>query len=110
MANLIIKMNTANNIILTLNERVDIDNPFYLFHFISKFNKNQERLFYAENISNNKIRYDEFLIKEEKTPDTLNGEINLYTGEWKYNIYQTDKQDYDIENLKLLETGLLIVI
>lgn len=104
-----IKIGKTNDIVLTLNERVTLINPFYLFHFISKFNSSEERLFYCDNISIKKIRYDEFEIIETNTPDYLDNQVDLFSGEWKYIVYETDALDFVTENKNVLETGLLIV-
>lgn len=104
-----IKIDKTNDIVLTLNERVTLVNPFYLFHFISKFNNSEERLFYCDNISIKKIRYDEFKITETKSPDYLDNQVDLFTGEWKYIVYETDSLDFSTDNKNILETGLLVV-
>lgn len=111
MANIVIEKNKVNNLVVTINERVTLSDPFFLIKLISKFNSSQERIFYVDNISNNKIRYDEFVVEEKQNPDYSSGEVDLFTGEWKYIIYETEFNDFDLDKVgNMLETGLLIVI
>lgn len=111
MANIVLEKNKVNNLVVTINERVTLSDPFFLIRLISKFNSNKERLFYVENISNNKIRYDEFSVEEKQNPDYSSGEVDLFTGEWKYIIYESKFNDFNLDKVSnILETGLLIVI
>jgi len=112
MANIVLNMGAANTVIMTLSERVTITSPFFLFHFQSKFNNTEERFFQATNISNNKIRYDEFEITETSSPNYNGGEVDLFTGEWTYDVYQASASTLSISGTTggIIETDMAIVI
>lgn len=111
MANLIIEKASVNTLIVTVSERITIENPYYLFVLDSKFNKTEQRKFNAVNISNNKIRYDKFEVTETTSPDNTNAEVELFTGEWDYTIYESETQTLDINDTTgvILERGLVVV-
>lgn len=111
MANLIINKDTVNDLVVTVSERITLSSPFYLFVLQSKFNSTEYRYFNAVNISNNKIRYDEFLVTETTGASYSNAEVDLFTGEWDYKIYESVTKTLDPDDTTgvILENGLLIV-
>lgn len=112
MANIVIERGKKNTVIMTVSCRSVLTSPYYLFHFKSKFNPSEERFFNAANISQNRIRFDEFLITESNSPDYNNGEVDLFTGEWKYAIYESSGSTLNISGTtgNILETDMVIVI
>lgn len=112
MANIVIEKGKTNTVIMTVSERSTLSSPFYLFHFKSKFNTSEERFFNAVNISQNRIRFDEFVITENDLPNYNLGEVNLFTGEWTYCIYESSGATLDISGTtgNILETDMAIVI
>jgi len=108
---LIITKNTTNYLTLTLSERTEIENGYFLFVLKSKFEKGETRVFNSINTSTHKKRYDRFSVVETTSPDNTDGEVNLFKGEWDYFVYESESQTLDIEETtgKILETGLLIV-
>lgn len=112
MANIVIKKGQENYIVVTVSDRSILNNPFNLIIFYNKFNPDVERSCVIENISNNRLRYDEFIIEEISNPDNLEGQIFLLAGEWSYEIYESSIKTLDISDTTgvVLETGLVIVI
>jgi|GEM_PF-5351863 len=111
MANLIINKGQVNFLTVTVSERVELENPFYLFELQSKFTKTEFRYFNSLNISQNKIRYDRFEVEETTGASGSNAEVELFTGEWDYRIYESVTQTLDPLDTDgiILENGLLIV-
>jgi hypothetical protein len=111
MANFVIRKDQTNNVVLTLRERSQLVNPYYLFEFIHKFS---DTIRYAsfQNQASSNIRYDLLVMLEGVDPDPLDGEIRLIEGEWSYNVYESVWQTLDVAETtgRILQTGLIIVI
>lgn len=85
---ILINRNTANTVILTLSEKTTLTPVYYLFEVIND-TTNNVKCFIADDVSVNKLRYNEFLINESATEDLLNGTVSLVqSGYYKYNIYE----------------------
>lgn len=95
--------NTAQSLIVTLNEKKTLSAPYYLFHF-----KNSQTLDVvttvidsSDDLSLYPDRYNKFTINVS----TLF--LNKDTGDWQYNIYeQASDSNTDPDNATgLVETG-----
>jgi len=85
---ILINKNTTNTVILTLSEKTTLTNAVYLFEVINDMS-NAVKCFIAEDISENKLRYNEFEFIENTTEDLLNGTFSLeLSGFYKYNVYE----------------------
>ena len=85
---ILINKNTTNTVILTLSEKTTLTNAVYLFEVINDMS-NAVKCFIAEDISENKLRYNEFEFIENATEDLLNCTFNLeLSGFYKYNVYE----------------------
>lgn len=85
---ILINENTSNTVILTLSEKTTLTNVNYLFEVYNDMT-NIYKYFIAQDISTNKLRYNEFIITETITEFPLLGQINLITeGFYKYNVYE----------------------
>ena len=88
----------VNEVIVTLQERVTISNPFFLMQLISKETK-EEVFEFVTDTSSYPNHYNKFSIN-----------LTLDIGDYIYNFYQKDTDaNTDIENARLLETGKLKV-
>lgn len=96
---------TTANIIVTLTEKVTLTNPHYLFVFHHAISKDVVAFVRsdADDISNYKKRYNEFIV----SPADLFTGKNV--GEWLYRVYEQDSADNTEELLagNLLENGKL---
>lgn len=85
---ILINENTSNTVILTLSEKTTLLNVNYLFEVYNDMT-NIYKYFIAQDISTNKLRYNEFIITETVTEFPLLGQINLIAeGFYKYNVYE----------------------
>lgn len=85
---ILINENTSNTVILTLSEKTTLTNVNYLFEVYNDMT-NIYKYFIAQDISTNKLRYNEFIITETVTEFPLLGQINLIAeGFYKYNVYE----------------------
>jgi hypothetical protein len=113
MANFVIRKNQVNNITLTLRERSQLVNPYYLIVFENNFSTSNV-LKYASvlNQAPSNIRYDLVVIEETASPDALLGEVRMLVGEWSYKVYESANQTLDILETtgRILQSGLVIVI
>ena len=104
---------TVNTIVVTVEEKRTLDDPYWLFHFKNETTGNDYYCI-ASNISTQKKRYDLFEITEtDSSPDNENGEITLTeTGQYTYKVYEQESStNLDPENATTLcETGIAIVI
>ncbi len=81
---------STNNVVLTLTEKVTINNPVFLFEFIC--DQTRDRFFFiADDVSEFTDRYNEFSIIEKLNPVALNGEISLVrAGFYSYKIREQE--------------------
>ena len=87
---------------MTLNDRVTIENPIFVFQFIDIGTNVSNELILADQST--KVRYNLFNLTEGT-------DVTLNIGEGDYKIYETDDPEYeDIDSLDLLETGIYKVI
>lgn len=97
----------ANTIVVTLTERVTLDDPKYLFVFRNPLTKDYTSCIAADT-SSYTARYNQFSITETDTPTRTAGQVDLdLTGVWEYEIYeQSSTSNLDPDNATtLLETG-----
>jgi hypothetical protein len=79
----------ANNVILTLTEKVTISNPVFLFA-LSSIQTNATVYFIAQDTSQYKERYNKFIWNVKTNPNNFAGEFNLpIEGLYSYQVYQT---------------------
>ncbi len=100
---ILINKNTSNSVVLTLNEGRTTENPVYVFLFIDDQTQ-ENKIFYSQNLSTNKDRYDLFNIIENDTEDLSNGIISLNEGFQHYLIYENNLSG------KILERGKVKVL
>lgn len=105
---LYINKNTDNTLIVTLQEKVTLTSPYYLFVFTSDVTQ-EKVIFLQSDISEFPERYNEFLITETSgTQIPSSGTIEfLPIGSWTYKIYEQSSSSNLIEANagNLLETG-----
>ena len=113
MANFVIRKNQVNNIPLTLRERSQLVNPYYLIVFENNFStSNVLKYASVQNQAPVNIRYDLVVIEEKASPDAMLGEVRMLVGEWSYKVYESAEQTLDIDETtgRILQHGLVIVI
>lgn len=106
-----ITKNSVNDFVVTLNERGQLTNPYYLMN--CKSNNTKESLnFIVPSLSSNS-RYNELrLIETGSTANNLNisaGTVNLSTGFHSYKLYESSTMVFTGTGLTLLEQGVLYV-
>ena len=110
---ILLDQDTINQSVFTLSELTTIENPYYLFEFISD-DSNDSVIFTGVDVSTNKSRYNKFEIElTSSTEDLLNSVIKLpLKGFYKYNVYsQVSATNLDLANVtKLVETGKAYVL
>ena len=78
----------ANEVILTLTEKVTISNPVFLFA-LSSIQTNATVYFMAQDVSQYKERYNKFTWTIMNNPNNNVGEFNLpIEGLYSYKVYQ----------------------
>jgi hypothetical protein len=113
MANFVIKKNQVNNISLTLRERSQLVNPYYLIVFKNNFStSNVLKYVSVQNQAPVNIRYDLVIIEEKASPNPLNGEVKMIVGEWSYKVYESAARTLNVSETtgRILQHGILIVI
>lgn len=94
----------ANTVTVTLNEKLTIDSPTYLFRLVND-ESNTEKTFLVADTSTEKHRYNQFTVTEDDTEDLPNGTVQLNpAGLWTYYIYQ----QASTTNLSPQNTGALV--
>jgi VCBS repeat-containing protein len=95
-----------NKVVLTLSERTTIVDATYLFTFIND-QSDVIKSFIAEDISVNKIRYNQFAIEENAVENLLNGVVSLdQEGSWTYAI----REQASVSNLIVANSGAIVEI
>lgn len=93
----ITKGTVNTNIVLTLNEKVTIPNPTFLFSFTDDQNKTVKNFICADTTLGANDRCNKFDIEENVNEDLLNGVVSLNRiGFWYYKVYaQTSTTNLD---------------
>lgn len=107
---IILQPNSTNVIVLSLLEKTTINNPVYLFRFVSKQSKN-EYVCISHSIDTYSFSRKSYeIITISGTPNPLNGEIKLvYGDEYNYYIYaQSSSTNIDYtESDELVQEGIM---
>tara|TARA_R110002050_G_scaffold32264_3_gene83120 strand:+ start:4131 stop:4496 length:366 start_codon:yes stop_codon:yes gene_type:complete len=101
---LYINKGTSNSYVVELTGVSTLINPFYLFELISDFNQEDYILFNCDDLSAYKCRYNLFDIIEDINENLEDGIVNLNSGSYKLNIYESTIKTLD----KDLTTGDII--
>lgn len=120
-----LKHDTINKVALTLNESLFISaTPSFLFEFISEWNKEVFTYSFTD-ISDASYIFNLFDIElsasASYTQSSIDGSINIKSGQYVYNIYDTFDDSFVLNGYiqsgyfdlisinNLLETGMLVV-
>ncbi len=113
MSNFVLNKGQLNNVVVTVSERSELIDPFYLVVFNSKFDTDGDTTSLSvQDVSPSKIRYNLFEITETSGADPLNAEVYFPdSGEWNYKIYESATQTLDVDETtgEILQRGLVIV-
>ena len=103
--------NTANTVVLTLDEKSSTSSYDVLFEFISE-TTGETVLFTATDLSTH-ARYNKFIITEGTPQNLLNGTLVLEEGQYKYTAYEmpvsSPKSLTKSANVGTLEEGRVTV-
>lgn len=96
--------------ILRLTKVATLLNPFYIFQIINEQSK-VNTLFTSDNISPEKLIYDEFILTSStQSVGPTQGIINNLPGVYQYNIYETlYEYDLNIASASYLRSGELVI-
>jgi hypothetical protein len=110
MSNFVIEKNTVNNICVTLSERSQLLDPYYLIVFTNKFDLDGSSVSCSLQATSN-IRYDLIVITETTNPDAFQGEVYLIEGEWSYSVYESTLPTLDVLDTtgRILQRGFIVV-
>lgn len=109
---ILINKGQSNSVVLTLTERSTLVQPIYVFKFVNDITTEVIR-FTADDISDAKERYNEFVIEENAVADVYNGIITLVdSGRYSYYIYEVaNESPIDLEGeTTLVEQGIVKVV
>lgn len=111
MSNFIINKGTVNNVVVTVSERSQLLDPYFLIVFTNKFSTSEVTALCSLQSSFSNNRYDLFEIEEKAAPDPLSGEVYLLEGEWSYSVYESSLQTLDVNETtgRVLQRGFIIV-
>jgi hypothetical protein len=112
MSNFVIEKNTINNICVTVSERSQLVDPYFLIVFTNKFDLDGQTVVCStQNGVASNLRYDLLVISEIANPEPLDGEVYLIEGEWSYSVYESTLQTLLIEETtgRILQKGFCIV-
>lgn len=106
-----IKKGIVNSVTFTLNEKTTIASPFYFLELYSNSDRNNKIVRLVNDISINKIRWNEFEIEENDTEDLENGIISLDGGTYDYFVWQSSVSTLDVDlAISIVESGKCKVI
>lgn len=110
---ILINKNSSNKVVFTLRENQTSTSNDFLFRFYHDIS-NEEKIFYAHDISKSKERYNEFIVTDNTIEIPLSGQMNFKDGYHKYEIHEVPAQspptlDVD-DSIKILETGKVFVV
>jgi len=113
---ILIKKDSINKIVLTLNEMSRLDNPYYLFVFENEYDLEENPIYFTtEDLSSSVNRYNLFSINESSNGSKTGGidvDLNLVIGQYKYKVYESETQTIDIDDTtgRLIESGRMVVV
>lgn len=89
----LLNLNKINTVVLTLDEKRTISNPYYIFK-VTFDQTGESKFFYAEDKSTNKSRYDLFEIElisggTENLTGNTPSVILQPEGLWSYTVYES---------------------
>jgi hypothetical protein len=108
----------TNSVIFTLYEKSDnVVDPYFVFKITSpdkKFGATQTQhyIFTADDNSPAPYNYNSYTFSYVlgATYGATAGVINVYPGEYKYEVWQTNQYDLDLNNaIKIVEKGIMII-
>ena len=103
--------NTANTVVLTLDEKSSSATYDVLFEFISEVTG--EVIIFTSNDLSTYARYNKFIITENASKDLLSGVVTLEEGQYKYTVYEmpvsSPKSLTKSANVGTLEEGRVTV-
>ena len=99
---ILINKGTINTVVLTLTERVTVDEPVFVFKFVHDLT-HEQKIFTSSDTSDFPDRYNSFTIEETESEDLGNGKVQLELGYHHYSIFQ------DAIDGELLEQGKVLV-
>lgn len=94
---------------VTLNERIDIDNPVILLLLTYTQGETFEKLLKVVDNSASGDRANDIqfeIVNTEAAEDLANGKVHLLPGDYNYKFYQSPDAVLDITGKKFLEKGL----
>jgi hypothetical protein len=112
MSNFVLEKNTINNVVVTVSERSQLANPYFLIVFTNKFAVQETTAVCSvQNQAVSNPRYDLFVISETSPADNLSGEVYLIEGEWSYKVYESSVQTLDVNATtgRILQRGFIVV-
>jgi len=103
--------NTANTVVLTLDEKSSSATYDVLFEFISEVTG--EVIIFTSNDLSTYARYNKFIITENASKNLLSGVVTLEEGQYKYTVYEmpvsSPKSLTKSANVGTLEEGRVTV-
>jgi hypothetical protein len=112
MSNFVLNKNQINNVVVTVSERSQLLDPYFLIVFRNKFSTEdvETKCSLRNGVAFN-MRYDLFVIHEKVAPVALNGEVHLIEGEWSYEVYESANATLNIASTtqRVLQRGFIIV-
>lgn len=108
---IVITKNTANIVVVTLEEKRTITNAKYLFKFVRDEAISDIAYCIPTDTSLYPERYNKFSITDTPTPAPLSGQVNLNSGFYHYYVYeQVSSTNLDPTGLTLVEQGKALCI
>jgi hypothetical protein len=112
---ILIRKNSTNNVVLTLNEQAEVDMPYSVLFEFTNDTTGEVKLFTTVDISPATSRFNQFHIDENFSENLEMGIVSLSpSGYWSYNLYEmtpVSPVDLDpINALSILESGKVLVI
>lgn len=113
MSNFVINKGQVNNCVVTVSERSQLINPYFLVVFSQKFDTDKTTTSLSVmNTAPVNIRYDIFEITEKTSPNNLNAEVYFpESGEYSYSVYESNDPTLVVAETtgRVLQKGFIIV-
>lgn len=107
---IVITKNSANTVVVTLEEKRTITSAYYLFKFAHDQSSSISYCIPTDTSAYTE-RYNKFTITDQANPAPLSGQVNLNTGFYHYYIYeQASSTNLDPTGLTLVEQGKALCI
>lgn len=107
---IVINKGMTNSCVFTLTEKITLTDPYLLLSLYSNQDFTTKTMLLNDDVSFNKIRYNEFIIEETTMEDLTDNKIELELTTYDYTVWQSATSSLSLDDAtSIVESGKLTV-